>query len=61
MKKFMSLSVLSLLILLSSSTTFAANNVSRMATTKGGLLIAQCAQEMDLGISQCLQMPECIH
>jgi len=61
LKKIMSLSVLSLLILLSSSTTFAANNVSRMATTKGGLHVAQFAQQMDLGISECLQMLECIH
>lgn len=61
MKKIMSLSILSLLIFASSSTAFAANNVSRMATTKGGLHVAQCAQEMELGISQCLQMPECTH
>ncbi|WP_125135755.1 hypothetical protein [Petrocella atlantisensis] len=61
MKKIISLSLLSLLIIASSSTSFAANNVSRMATTKGGLHVAQCAQQMDLGVSECLQMTECIN
>lgn len=59
MKKYLILSIVTLSILASSSSAFAANNVSRMATTKGGLHVAQCAQEMDRGISSCLQMPEC--
>lgn len=59
MKKYLSLTVLSLLIFATSSTSFAANNVSRMAVEKGGQHVAQCAQEMDLGISQCLQMTDC--
>jgi hypothetical protein len=59
MKKYLSLSVLSLLIFASSTTAFAANNVSRMAVEKGGQHVAQCAQQMDFGISQCLQMTDC--
>lgn len=61
MKKFMSVSILSLLILASSSTSFAANNVSIMETTKGGNHVAECARQMNLGISDCLQMPECMN
>ncbi|MDW7661774.1 MAG: hypothetical protein SCL54_10190 [Bacillota bacterium] len=60
MKKMMSISVLSLIILASSSSTFAANNVSNMATVKGGQHVAECAQKMDRGVSQCLKMTECM-
>lgn len=60
MKKIISMSVLSLIILASSGSTFAANNVSNMATIKGGQHVAECAQKMDRGISQCLQMTECM-
>lgn len=59
MKKYLSLTVLSLVIFASSSTSFAANNVSRMAVEKGGQHVAQCAQEMERGVSQCLQMTDC--
>lgn len=60
MKKILSVTALSLIILASSSTTFAANNVSNMATTKGGQHVAECAQKMDRGISECLQMTICM-
>lgn len=56
MKKYLTLSILSLIILASSSSAFAANNVSRMATEVGGRHVAHCAQEMDRGVSHCLQM-----
>jgi len=59
MKKYLVLSIITMSILASSSSVFAANNVSRMATTKGGQHVAQCAQEMERGISHCLQMSEC--
>lgn len=59
MKKHLILSMVALLIMGSSSTAFAANNVSRMATLKGGQHVAQCAQEMEFGISSCIQMPVC--
>lgn len=60
MKKILSVTALSLIILASSSSTFAANNVSNMATTKGGQHVAECAQKMDRGISECLQMTICM-
>lgn len=44
MKKFLSVSALSLLILAASSSTFAANNVSNMATQKGGQHVAECGR-----------------
>ncbi len=60
MKKIMSISILSLIILASSGSTFAANTVSNMATVKGGQHVAECAQKMDRGISGCIQMTECM-
>jgi hypothetical protein len=60
MKKIISISLLSLIILASSGSTFAANNVSKMATVKGGQHVAECAQKMDRGVSGCLQMTECM-
>jgi len=59
MKKFLSLALFSVVLLISSNSVFAANNVSQMATTKGGQSVAKCAQEMNKGVSQCLQMIEC--
>jgi len=59
MKKFASIMVVGMILLSSSNSVFAANNISRMATTKGGQHVAQCAQEMDKGVSECVQMPEC--
>lgn len=60
MKKIMSLSILSLIILASSGSTFAANNVSSMAILKGGQHVAECAQKMERGVSGCLQTTECM-
>ena len=59
MKKLLSIAIVGVLLLGSSSSVFAANNASNMATTKGGEHVAECAQEMDKGVSQCAQIPEC--
>jgi len=59
MKKIVVALVLGVVLLSSTSPTFAANNVSKMATTKGGQHVAECAQKMDKGISECVQHPEC--
>jgi len=48
------------LILTFSNTVLAANNVSEMAVNKGGQHVAECTQSMEKGISQCLQMVECM-
>lgn len=60
MKKLISISALSLLIFAASSSTFAANNVSNMATQKGGQHVAQCAQTMERGVSECAKMNICM-
>lgn len=59
MKKILSVAVLGVILLASTNSAFAANNVSRMAVSKGGQQVAQCAQSMDRGISDCVQMLEC--
>jgi len=60
MKRFTSIAaIIGIILLASSNSALAANNVSRMATSKGGQQVAQCAQQMDKGVSQCVQMPEC--
>lgn len=53
------MTLLGIMVFASSNSVFAANNVSRMATTKGGQHVAECAQKMDRGISDCVQMIEC--
>ena len=60
MKKIVATLVLGVVLLASTNTTFAANNISKMATTKGGQHVAECAQKMDQGVSQCVQMSECM-
>jgi len=60
MKKFLSLAIAGIILIGSSNSIFASNHVSEMATTKGGLKIAECAQKMDKGISECVQMTECM-
>ncbi len=60
MKKFLSVSALSLLILAASSSTFAANNVSNIATQKGGQHVAECAQTMERGVSECAKVNICM-
>jgi hypothetical protein len=47
MKKLLAITILGLTLLSSSSTAFAANNVSQMAVNKGGRSVAECAQMMD--------------
>lgn len=59
MKKLLSIAIVGMALLTSSNSVFAANAVSEMATTKGGQDIAQCAQEMDRGVSECAKLPEC--
>jgi len=59
MKKILSLAVVGLALLASSNSVFAANHVSQMATTKGGQHVAECAQKMDKGVSECVKAVEC--
>lgn len=55
MKKLFAIAILGLTLLSSSGTAFAANNVSQMAVDKGGRSVAECAQMMDQGVSQCVK------
>jgi hypothetical protein len=59
MKKFLLASLTGCLFLAFSGSALAANAVSQMATTEGGKHVAQCAQEMDKGVSECAKMAEC--
>jgi hypothetical protein len=53
MKKLFAIAILGVTLLTASSTAYAANNVSQMAVNKGGQSVAECAQMMDKGVSQC--------
>ncbi|CAH2215059.1 hypothetical protein [Tepidibacter aestuarii] len=59
MKKLLSIAIGGMVLFSSSSLTFAASHVSQMATTKGGQHVAECAQKMDKGVSECAQLTEC--
>ncbi len=59
MKKMVVTLILGVVLLASANSVFASNNVSRMATMKGGQHVAECAQKMQQGISQCVQNLEC--
>lgn len=59
MKKLFSIALLGVLFMASSNSVFAANNISNIATTKGGQHVAHCAQMMDKGVSQCVQATDC--
>jgi hypothetical protein len=59
MKKFLAIALIGAAVLSSSTTALAANNVSRMATTKGGQKVAECARNMDKGVSECVKMTDC--
>jgi hypothetical protein len=59
MKKLFAISILGFALLSSSGTAFAANNVSQMAVNKGGRSVAECAQMMDKGVSQCVNSEGC--
>lgn len=51
MKKMLIVSLTALTIMVFSGSAFAANPVAKIATTKGGNHIAQCAQMMERGVS----------
>lgn len=59
MKRLTLTLVTGLFLLAFTGNVMAANNVSQMATEKGGQAVAECAQSMDLGISECVTMPAC--
>jgi hypothetical protein len=59
MKKLLAITILGLTLFSSSGTAFAANNVSQMAVNKGGRSVAECAQMMDKGVSQCVNSTGC--
>lgn len=59
MKKILSVSALVITLLSVSTQAFAASHVSEMATSKGGRHVAECAQKMDRGISECAKLDEC--
>lgn len=59
MKKILSASALALTLISLSTQVFAASHVSELATTKGGRHVAECAQKMDKGISECAKLVEC--
>ena len=60
MKKLVYVAVIALALLGTTPQVFAANNVSQMAVVKGGQAVAQCAQTMEKGVSECAKLPECI-
>lgn len=60
MKKLLSVAILGVVLFASSNSVLAANNVSRMAVNMGGQSVAECAQSMDRGVSQCAKAPECV-
>jgi hypothetical protein len=59
MKKLLAIAVLGVTLLSASSTAYAANNVSQMAVNKGGRSVAECAQMMERGVSQCVNASTC--
>lgn len=59
MKKLFAVALIFVTLVSSSSTAFAANHVSEMAVNKGGRSVAECAQMMEKGVSQCVNGSEC--
>ena len=59
MKKILSASALVITLLSISTQVFATSLVAEMATTEGGKHVAQCAQKMDKGISECAKLVDC--
>lgn len=59
MKKILSISALLITLLSVSTQVFAASQVAEMATTKGGRHVAECAQKMDKGVSECANLVDC--
>jgi hypothetical protein len=59
MKKLVFVAVIALALLGTTPQVFAANNVSQMAVNRGGQTVAQCAQNMEKGVSECAKLSEC--
>lgn len=59
MKTIAKLVLTAAMVLSFSATAFASTAVSNMATSMGGQHVADCAQMMDKGVSECAQMPAC--
>lgn len=60
MKKILTIALAAIMLFSFSGNALAANAVSKMATTKGGKAVAQCAKQMNKGVSQCAKLPECV-
>lgn len=54
MKKLFAIAILSLSLISTTGTAYAANNISGMAVNKGGKAVAECAKMMDKGVSHCV-------
>lgn len=59
MKKILALAILVGSLMATPGTAYAANQVSQMAVKEGGQSVAQCAQMMDRGVSQCAKAQTC--
>lgn len=59
MKKIVTVITTGLMVLAFSSTVFASTAISEMARNMGGQAVAQCAQTMDKGVSECARMLIC--
>ena len=59
MKKILSICALVLTLLTASTQVFASSHVAEMATSKGGQHVAECAQMMDKGVSECAKLVAC--
>ncbi|QGU95959.1 hypothetical protein GOM49_13450 [Clostridium bovifaecis] len=59
MKKLLVLSITAITLITTSNQVFAASHVSEMTATKGGRHVAECAQKMNKGISECAKTIEC--
>lgn len=59
MKKLTLAVTTSLFLLAFAGNAMASTAVSQMATANGGQTVAECAQSMDQGVSECAQNPIC--
>lgn len=59
MKKLTLAVTTSLFLLAFTGNAIASPAVSHMATVNGGQTVAECAQYMDQGVSECAQNPNC--
>jgi thiosulfate reductase cytochrome b subunit len=60
MKKLIFTGIMAAVLLVSSGTAFAANNISGLAVNNGGQAVAQCARTMPQGVSNCINMSACL-